>query len=287
MIFGCGYVGTAFAQEAMARGARVTALTRNMEKARDLGERGIETIVADLASNSWHDRITAPVDFALNCVSSGGGGIEGYRHSYLAGMESVLTWARRRGPVGTLVYTSSTSVYPQDGGVWVDETAPTLLANERAAVLRETELRLAQAGRNACGRWFVLRLAGIYGPQRQHLVNQVRTGEVSGNGEHHLNLIHRDDIVSAIAACMVAPADVANEILNVVDDAPARKREVVEWLAARMGIPAPRFTGMPAEGRRALTPDRLISNANLKHRLGWQPRYPSFRDGYDAVLANR
>jgi len=304
VVFGAGYIGGELARQAVARGVRVTALTRNEAKAAALRAEGIEAVVADLADAGWHAQIAGGADFVLNAVSSGGGGVDGYRHSYLAGMKSVLAWARQRGPVGTLVYTSSTSVYPQDGGVRVDELALTTARDERAGVLVETEALLldAMAGGGTrpsfapmvapgevappfAARTFILRLAGIYGPARGHLLEQVRAGEVAGHGGHHLNLAHRDDICAAIWAAFGAPATVTGEVFNVADNAPATKSDAVAWLAARLGVAPSRFTGLPAGGRRAVTPDRIILNTKLKVMLGWAPRYPSFREGYAALLA--
>ena len=166
----------------------------------------------------------------------------------------------------------------------VDEAMPVSAATDQAQILIDTEARV-QSNPGAWRRWFVLRLAGIYGPGRHHLLEQVRAGEVAGTGEHHLNLIHRDDVVSAIAACITAAPDAGNEILNVADDGRPRKDEVVNWLAHQLGLPAPRFTGRII-GRRAATPDRVIANDRLKARLGWRPRYPTFRDGYANLLSH-
>ncbi len=295
VIFGCGYVGSAVAEAATVRGWRVTAVTRNAAKALLLRESGIATVEADLTGETWHPLVPATPEFAVNCVSSGGGGIEGYRQSYVGGMISIVNWARRHGPVGTLVYTSSTSVYPQDGGVVVTEAAPTDAAGERGRILLEAERRLRLANTEASPaalpdqpcwrRWFILRLAGIYGPQRQHLVEQVRGGEVSGEPAAHLNLIHRDDAAAAILACLDAPEAVRDEIFNVADDGAATKGEIVPWLAERLGVSLPAFTGLPAGQRRSVTPDRVIANARLKERLGWRPHHASFRDGYGNLLS--
>jgi nucleoside-diphosphate-sugar epimerase len=290
VIFGAGYVGGELARQALARGLRVTALTRDAEQAALLAALGAGTVVADLAGEAWHGRIDGGAEFAVNCVSAGGGGLEGYRHSYVEGMASILAWARARGAAGTLVYTSSTAVYPQDGGVAVDETAPTGGTGGRARLLLDAEAQLRALEKTQapavrpCGRWFILRLAGIYGPGRHHLLEQVRAGEMAGRGDYHLNLIHRDDIVAAVWAALGAPPAVANEIFNVSDDGAASKAEIARWLAARLGVPAPRLTGEPAAGRREMTPDRVIANAKLKAALGWQPRYPSFREGYGEIL---
>ncbi|HVS53834.1 MAG TPA: NAD-dependent epimerase/dehydratase family protein [Opitutaceae bacterium] len=283
VVFGCGYVGSAVAEEARARGVSVVALTRNEAKAAALREREIDVVVADLASDAWHGRIGGRADFVLNCVSSGGGGLEGYRRSYVDGMRSILAWASASDGAGSLVYTSSTAVYPQGNGAVVDESAPTG-GSDRAEILLEAEAMLRGAEK-ACARWFVLRLAGIYGPGRFHLVEQVRRGEVAGRGEHRLNLAHRDDIVAAVWACFGAPPDVRNEIFNVADGAATPKAEVAAWLAARLGAPTPRFTGAPTGGRERLVPDRIIASAKLRAALGWRPRYPSFRAGAENLLS--
>jgi nucleoside-diphosphate-sugar epimerase len=291
IVFGCGYVGAEVARQALGRGLTVTALTRNEAKAEALRAVGIDTIVADLAGEAWRERIAGGADFALSCVSSGGGGLDGYRHSYVAGTASILAWARVRGAVGTLVYTGSTSVYPQDGGVVVDETMPTDGAEERPRVLLDAETIVRGAsmnsnGRAAARRWFILRLAGIYGPARSHLLEQVRFGEVAGTGESRLNLVHRDDIVAAIWAAFSAPAAIADEVFNISDGQPAMKREIVHWIVERTGWPMPRFTGLPFGGRRGHTPDRVISHARITQRLGWQPRFRSFREGYESLLSH-
>jgi nucleoside-diphosphate-sugar epimerase len=286
VIFGCGYVGAAVARWAASAGLRVTALTRNTASAVVLREVGITTVVADLAGHAWHDEISPAPEFAINCVSSGGGGTEGYRHSYLEGTESIVAWATRRGSIGTFLYTSSTAVYPQGEGAVVDESGAVAATSDRVQVLLDTEARVQSATGKAWQRWFILRLAGIYGPGRHHLLEQVRAGEVTGAGEHHLNLIHRDDIVTAVAACAGAPPAVANEIFNLADDGGAGKSEIVGWLARELGVPAPRFTGVAYPGRRTVTPDRVIANDKLKSMLGWSPRYSTFREGYANLLSH-
>jgi len=287
VILGCGYLGTAVAARARAAGLSVEALTRNAARAAEVAALGVETVADDLAADTWHRRIAPSAELVLVCVGAGGGGVEGYRHSYVEGLRSVLAWARQ-GPVGTLIYTSSTSVYPQTGGTVVDETAAADAQSPTSRTLREAEGVLRQAG-DACGRWFILRLAGIYGPERHHLLDQVRAGAgtLPGEGGHRLNLAHRDDICTAIFAAFAAAPRWWNRIYNVADGAPASKAEVVGWLAERLGRAAPRFTGGPASGRRgfAAPPDRIISSARLQAELGWRPRYSSFREGYAALLS--
>lgn len=283
-MFGCGDLGGTVAREARRRGMHVTAVTRNGATAGRLRAGGIEAIVAELATTDWHAEIAGGADFVLNAVSSGGGGLDGYRRSYLEGMRSVLRWLHERGPAGTLVYTSSTSVYPQGGGTRVDEGAATAGTSERGEILLAAE-DLVRGGGGACARWFVLRLAGLYGPGRMHLIEQVRAGTIAGCGDHRLNLVHRDDAAAAVWATFGAAAGIGNEVFNVADDGAAPKSEVAAWLARRLGVPAPTFTGAPAAGRGDVTPDRVVANDRIKRVLGWAPRYASFRDGYENVLA--
>lgn len=282
VIFGAGYIGSALARAAKAQGVRVTALTRNPVVADGLRAGGIETVVADLASEDWHDRVAADIGLAVNCVSSGGGGAEAYRHSYVGGMRSVLAWGRRLPKAGTLIYTGSTSVYPQDGGVRVGEEASVVPAEGNAAILLEAEA--LALGFSATSK--VLRLAGLYGPGRHHLLDQLLTGaaELPGIGTHHLNLVHRDDVVEAILLALAAPAGTVDRIFNVADDGAAPKAEMVAWLAQRLGRPVPTFNGSAAQGRRRVTPDRIIANDRIKRALGWRPRFASFRDGYADLL---
>ena len=285
MIFGAGHVGGALARQAAAAGLRVTALTRNPARAAELAVDGITPVVADLAAFDWHDRIPADAELVLNCVASGGGGLPGYRHGYVDGFRSILAWAARAAAPGHLIYTGSTSVYPQGDGARIDETAPTIPpSDDDPAGLLATAETLAQRWP---GRRTVLRLAGIYGPGRHHLLDQLRAtpppATLPGAGEHHLNLIHRDDICGGCWSAWSA-GDAATGVFNLADNAAATRAELVGWLCARLGVPVPAFTGEAAPGRRRVTPDRVIDNAKARREFGWRPRYPTFREGYAALL---
>jgi nucleoside-diphosphate-sugar epimerase len=291
VIFGCGYVGAALADAARREGAHVIALTRNVGKAAALAARGIEVVVGQLDAADWHDRIAPGADVVANTVSASDSTVDGYRRSYVDGMRSILAWAARGSrPVGTLVYTSSTGVYPQGGGAEVDETAPTAGASPTGQVLVEAEAQLRGAPSGAVDRWFILRLAGIYGPGRHHLLNALRAGTTQFAGEptFRLNLAHRDDIVSAVLACAAAPAAVRNEIFNVADDAPATRGEVLEWLARELALPRPTVGGVAVASARkggAPTPDRIVRAQKIRRLLGWAPQFADFRAGYRAILA--
>ncbi|MGZ0657394.1 NAD-dependent epimerase/dehydratase family protein [Coraliomargarita sp. W4R72] len=286
IIFGCGYVGTALARYLIRQGVRVGALTRNAEKASSLRELGLDEVIeADLDSSEWHARVGGRYQAVVNCVSSAGGGLAGYRKSYLAGQRSILDWAKSQS-IRSYVYTSSTSVYPQDDGVTVDETADTSAAPATGQVILESEALLADAA--FLPNWYVLRLTGIYGPNRHYLLDQLRAGEgeIPGRGDYALNMIHREDIVSAICAAIVGRAP--SGIYNIADDGPTTKAEVLSYLADELGLPAPVFNpenvSERLKRRGGRMPHRFISNKKAREALDWRPRFPSFREGYAALL---
>jgi len=288
MIFGCGYVGSALAFECLAQGMQVGALTRNPETAERLCQLGVgEVIVGNLQDFAWHAKVREKYDTIVNCVSSAGGGLSGYRLSYLEGQRSILAWANDQ-KIRTYLYTSSTSVYPQDGGVLVTESAATNAAPETAQVILESEQLITQAAASF-SNWYVFRLAGIYGPGRHYLLDQLRNGlgVIPGRGDYTLNLIHLDDIVAAILAALNSEG-AASGIYNITDDCPETKSALLEWLAKQLELAPPQFDpeniSPRLERRGGRMPDRKISNAKAKAQLAWSPKYASFREGYAALL---
>lgn len=288
MIFGCGYIGTALAEHLLHADVRVGALTRNPEKAARLRAMGVSEVVeCDLDDPAWHQQLQGDYTAVVNCVSSAGGGLAGYQQSYVDGQQAILDWAQGRG-IRTYIYTSSTSVYPQDGGVAVDESAETTSAPETGQMLLKSEQLIAAAAAQF-ERWYIFRLAGIYGPERHYLLNQLREsqGVIPGRGDYTLNLIHRDDIVGAIAGAL-AQSTAESGVYNLADDGAAHKEQIVNWLAEAIGAEAPRFdpaASSPRLLRRGgRMPDRRIVNTKVKAAFAWAPKYPDFRAGYQGVL---
>ncbi|MEM1222963.1 MAG: NAD-dependent epimerase/dehydratase family protein [Verrucomicrobiota bacterium] len=290
MIFGCGYVGSALAERLIVDGVRVGALTRNQETARSLRNKGLaQVVVEDVDSDRWHT-ILDDYSAVVNCVSSAGGGLAGYRKSYFEGQQSILNWAATQ-DLSHYIYTSSTSVYPQDGGVLIDESAETTDAPETGQVLLESE-KLIEAAASLFKSWFVLRLAGIYGPGRHFLLDQLKEGEgvIPGRGDYTLNLIHLSDIVAVITAALSSNAASLSGIYNVADDSPTFKRNVIAWLAAESGMPVPQFdpnivSSRLRRRRGGRMPDRKIDNSKVKAALNWKPQFKSYREGYEGLLA--
>lgn len=295
LILGCGYTGRALAREAVRRGWEVWAQTRNEDALAALTEIPEERRICGLLEeDGWHERAAGDFDAVVNLVSSAGGGPEGYRRSYVGGNRSLVRWLRGRS-AGRVLFSSATSVYPQSDGRWVEEDdipEKREAFSPNGAVLREAEETVL--GAEGAGFRGILRLAGIYGPGRHLYLDRIRRGEtvLPGDGDGWLNLIHRDDIVRAVWAVLDAPLQGASHgIWNVVDNQPAKKRDIADWLAQRVGAGPVRFDptiGRSASGRRRVggkAPNRRVSNRRLREWSGWVPRFGDFRAGYESILA--
>lgn len=294
LILGCGYVGRELGRRALRRGVKVGAVTRNPEQAGLLRQEGLAPVVtADLADGDWHAAAGGGYDAVINCVSAGRRGLEGYRRSYVEGQRSVVRWLQQGG-AKRAVYTGSTSVYAQTDGEWVDEHSPADPSTPAAALLLEAEgIFLAATGPALPG--YVLRLVGIYGPQRHYILDQLAAGETTfaGDGGDVLNLIHRDDVCSAIERILdTGQTVVPPGIYNICSGEHPLRRDIVNWLAAQLNRAPPVFDpGLttPRRQRRALPngriPCRRIVAERFRTAANWQPRYPDFKSGYRMILA--
>ena len=290
VILGAGYVGRSVALEGLRRGWLVSALTWNAGDAQALRSAGVDPVVeAPVHQRDWH-RFLSPADaWVLNCVGSGRGGLEGYRESYLEGMRSMADWAASRGGAEAAIFTGSTSVYGQDNGQWVSEKDEATGGEERGAVLREAEACLLN-NPGIAKRRMVLRLGGIYGPKRAFLLQRARQADFQLEDSDHiyLNSIRLEDICEAVVTlCLTHPNQEEARVLNLVDDHPVLKSKILLGLRARlleMGLPEEK--GKAPGRRRASRPNRRISNALIKNLYGWNPRYPSWKEGYADLLGD-
>lgn len=273
LIVGCGYVGISVGKELAQAGHEVWGMRRTAESRDALEQQGIRPLMADITQPESLKRLTGDYDWVVHCVASGGGAVEDYRQVYLEGTRNLLAWVRGRHPQ-KLVYTSSTSVYGQIDGGWVDETSPTEPESGTGKILLEAEGMLLSAGA------MVLRVAGIYGPGRGYWLKQFLSGEarLEGTGDRFLNMIHRDDVAGAIIASLERGEP--GRIYNTVDDEPVQQRVLFEWLAKRLGRPMPQ-PGLQTARKRGFT-NKRVSNRRLKEELGYRLRYPTLREGYGA-----
>lgn len=284
LILGCGYVGSTLAELLARQGHEVFGVRRNPPAVSGPEASGLKLIAADLTRPADLAALPGPFDWVVNTVSSTRGGVEAYRNVYLEGTRNLLQWLSTH-PPRKFVYTSSTSVYGQSDGSRVHEESATDPVNPTSRLLVETERLLRDAARTQRFPAVILRVAGIYGPERGHLFQQYLRNEarIEGRGERILNMIHREDVVAAILAGLTHGQP--GEVYNAADDEPVAQIHFYRWLSETLGKEMPPFAAEAEDPdrKRGLT-NKKVSNRRLRMELGVQLRYPTFRQGYSAEI---
>jgi nucleoside-diphosphate-sugar epimerase len=265
LIAGCGYVGKATALLFRESGWEVEGWTHSGDSAEKLSSLPVVVRAVDIADRDQvYSAAANKFDRIIHCASSAGGDASEYRRVYLDGARNLLDVF-----AGTpLLFTSSTSVYAQRDGSWVTERDLAEPIHESGRILRETEELILDR------RGVVARLAGIYGPGRSFLLQQLLAGEAVMDPERDrfLNQVHRDDI--AVALFLLAQRGAA-EIYNVVDDQPILVSECYDWLTGELHLPKPP-TGVASKSRKRGNSNKRVSNKKLR-ALGWRPKYETFQ----------
>lgn len=275
VIAGCGDLGIALGRRMLEQGWQVSGLRRDPSSLPD----DFGRIAADLVSAQKPEGWPAKVDYLVYCPAAGRRDAELYRALYIQGLQHVLGWLRdSRQKPRHLLQVSSTAVYGQSAGEWVTENSAALADTPTAPLLVEAEDVALRSGMPAS----VVRLAGIYGPGRTRLIEQVRNGlHVPQAPEQYTNRIHRDD-AAGLLEHLLLQAD-QGELLAPcylgVDDEPAPLYEVAQWLAEQVGVK------LLAEGATANRVGSKRCSNELARESGWAPQYPSYREGYAGMLA--
>lgn len=289
LIIGAGYIGLPLGAELAQRGHEVFGLRRNHAAEEELKAAGLIPLFANITQPEELKKLPADFDWVVACAASGGGGVDDYRRVYVDGMRNIIEWlapGRRNGRAPRIVYTSSTSVYGQTNGEIVDEKSPAEPLAETSRVLLEAENILLSAARERNFPGMILRVAGIYGPERGYWLKQFLRGEarLDGDGKRFLNMIHRDDV----AGCLIAALEKgqSGEIYNAVDDEPVSQQDLFSWLSTTLCKPMPGSAPENPERKRGST-NKRISNRKLKEMLHYRFRYPTFREGYAQSMPSK
>ena len=284
LIVGCGYVGLPLGVELARRGHEVFGVRRSAAAAEKLKASGINPLVADVTRPETLHSLPDRFDWVVNLVSSDKGGASEYRAVYLEGTKNLVDWLAPAHP-RKFVYTSSSGVYGQTDGSQVKETSPTEPAAETSQILVQTERLLLEACQQRKFPAVILRVAGIYGPERGHYFKQYLNNEarIVGRGERIMNMIHRDDVVGIIIAALSDARP--GEIYNAVDDEPVTQLHFFRWLSETLGKWMPPFAGEDeAEARKRGLTQKKVLNRKLKMELSYNFKYPTFRQGYTAEI---
>ncbi|WLG50764.1 SDR family oxidoreductase [Pseudomonas sp. FP1742] len=278
LIAGCGDVGSRLATQLLAGHWQVYGLRRTVSRLPS----GVVGVAGDLFSAQCPaDWPTAPLDYLVYSAAATDHDEAGYRAAYVEGLQHVLGWLKQHGQQPKrILFVSSSSVYGQQEGEWIDETSPTVAGGYSGRLMLEAEQVARDSGIPAS----IVRLTGIYGPGREWLLTQVRRGyRVAIDPPLYANRIHVDDAAGLLAFLLQADrrgVTLDDDYIGV-DDAPAPMAEVVGWLREYLGVTE---WADDASVRRAGS--KRCSNARAK-ALGWTPKYPSFREGYAAILEGR
>lgn len=284
-VLGCGYVGTAFALQALARGHAVLGVVRSEESCARLRALGISAQACDLQSDDWSSLPTA-FDVVVYAASTGGAGVDAYARTYDVGVKRALAWARGVG-AQRFIFTSSTGVYRQDDGSVVTEasavggtpTADAMLAGESAVLT------------SGIAHATVLRFGGLYGPGRHYLLDQLKRGEnvIGGRVDHFINYLHREDAAGALLL-VAEDGGMGARLYNVVDGTPVTKAELAVWLATQLQLPPPVFDSVAPAGPRLrrtgqVQPSRIVDAALFRRELRWKPGIQDAFVGLRAYLS--
>ena len=276
LLAGCGDLGTEAGLRFAALGHRVVGWRRSPAKL----PAAIEGAAADLTSPELPP-VPADTAAVVIAVAADAPTEEAYRAAYLGGVSNVLDALDRDGVrPRRVLFVSSTAVYGDAGGGWVDESTAPDPGGFSGRILVEAEelLQSRLAGTSAAA--VSLRLGGIYGPGRTRLIDQVRSGSAVVPADvRFTNRIHRDDAAAAVVHLLTMAAEPAPVYVGVDDD-PADLGSVLRFLAAELGLPEPAVGDAgPARAGNKRCSNRLLRST------GFTFTFPTFREGYRDVMA--
>ena len=279
LVFGGGWLGRAAAREAVRRGGRAVLTSRGADRRETLAAEGFGALDPDDAGAL--DRAVAAASTILITAPPEPDGCPG--------LKRLIPAVTRTGAFPDWIgYVSSTAVYGDRGGGWAFEDDPLNAASLEGARRVRAERDWLDAGQGMGLTVQIFRLPALYGPGRSPL-DKLRDGTarlVRKPGQV-FNRIHVDDAVSGVFASMARPRPGA--AYTLCDDAPAPADVIIEAAARRLGLPSPPEVDLDDPSvseamRRFYRDSKRLSNARAKAELAWRPRYPTWREGLEALL---
>lgn len=277
LIAGCGYLGGALGSALARDGHTVWGLRRSQWRP----PKGVQALRADLTRTDSLNELPEQIDTVFYTAAAKSRNPAVYRDVYLDGLDNLLRALTDLGErPRRVLFTSSTSVYAQRRGEWVDEESVTQPDQPTAELLLLGERLLLASDFESV----VLRLGGLYGPGRTGLIDRVRRGDarIRPGPPHYTNRIHQRDAVDALRHLMDLPRP--DPLYLGVDSEPSEEGEVYRWLAERLGAPEPRPAD-PDDEPRTRSGSKRCRNTRLL-QSGYRFAYPSYREGYGALLAS-
>jgi nucleoside-diphosphate-sugar epimerase len=286
-ILGCGYVGLELGRQ-LRDSHEVVGVRRSDDGIAAIEDAGFEAVQADVTDPESLSAVP-DADWLVFAASSGGRGAQAAREVYVEGLRTAIDhfWSRAD-PPERLVYTSSTGVYGDHDGAWVDEETPLDPQTEKTEVLAEAERVARERPVEHGGHGAVARFAGLYGPDRYRLERYLEGPVTAG----YLNMVHRADAAGAVRHLLMG--DHREEVVLVVDDEPVEKWAFADWLAEQCDVPFPpkqtteerlADDSLSETAKRRIQTSKRCSNERLRE-LGYKFEYPTFREGYRDAVRN-
>jgi nucleoside-diphosphate-sugar epimerase len=283
LIIGCGYLGRAVAAAYLEQGLSVSGVVRSPGRADELRALGVRASVADLDSASLPGLSLESADLFSFCPPPAAGDQDSRMHR-------LITEFSRQGQPRRIVHLSTTGVYGDCGGEWVDESRPVSPVAARAKRRLDGESQLREWRERSGGELVILRVAGFYGPGRLPL-ERLRKGLplIRESEAPFSNRIHVVDLVRVCLAAMERGGD--GEIYNVSDGHPSTMTDYFNRLAGAAGLPRPPLISL-AEGEQRLSAgmmsymreSRRLDNRKMLQDLEIELRYPTLDLGLAACL---
>ena len=272
LVAGCGYLGRKLAKLLAISGYQVIALKR---RPTDLPT-GVLPFYADLGDLAALEKLPKDIDLLFYCAAPDAQSEISCHNSYVLGLENLLQVFSLNGTKpNRLLYVSTTGVYSQTDGSWVDEESE--VDPKRISSIKSLE------GEQLCGAQeipsTVVRLGGIYGPGREGLLTRIRTGSLAlaCGPTKYTNRIHLEDAARALSH--LAQLSSPDSLYIAVDDQPSDNNLVIASLACALAVETPRY----AEKTHSTSSNKRCCNKKLKE-TGFQFRYPSWREGYEELI---
>ena len=278
LIAGCGDVGIKLGLDLVHEGHKVWGLRRNPAAL----PAALKPVAADLTDMASLMALPARLDYVFYTAATDGFSEQSYRAAYLTGVHNLMTALQRSDQrPRRVLFTSSTSVYGQKQGEWVDEASPANPEGFSGRYLRQGEELLWHGPYPAT----VVRFGGIYGPGRTRLLDTLRSGTATcvEDPPTYTNRIHRDDCAGVLKHVM--GLENPERLYLGVDDDPAPQCQVLRWLTAQLGVAGPRVVAA-RQSARARSSNKRCRNTRLR-ASGFRFRYPGYRDGYGEMLTER
>ena len=283
LVIGCGYLGAKAADLWVQDAVPTRCMTRSLDRTQQFQNAGYVPLFADITQpDSLEANQLEDLDTVLFSVGFDRSRYQDIREVYVTGLANVLAWLPKS--IKQFIYVSSTGVYGNCNGEWIDENSPTdpQRPGGRACLQAESLIRESWLGERAT----ILRLAGIYGPQRVPRLDAVNNQSWESLSQlGHINLIHVDDAARIIRE--VSKQEITNELFLVADGNPPRRKDFYEFIAKSVGVEPIDWTVSedPESNLRAKS-DKKVSNQKLVERIRYKYLYPDFRSGIANALSD-